>query len=235
MARTKTAYNTPAGLKYAASCAFSNASMAWILYFIWSLLINTIIKAQNLTGLILTVIGYGINLYAAIKTYSGFESEIQADAIANETTDRSLPVLKKLVLVTMTGRILLTLVAIFFKIKLSVISVSPAYRQIDAIINILAAVFTTVNVLGYFSMKIYVSDGKSPKIRLFSLISLILIVIHFLTAEIKYILILSSPGGKYSVVSVIVGFTAIASYFAMYLMFEARKEKYKSKQNGRRA
>lgn len=231
MAQKKAAYNSPSGLKYAASCAFSNASMAWILNYIWSLLINTILKAQGITGLILTVVGYIIMLYAAIKTYSGFESELQADAIANKTPDRSLPILKKLVLTAMTGRIILTLIAIFFSIKLSVISVSPAYRQIDAIINIIAAVFTTVNILGYFSMKIYISDGKSPKIRAFSLASMLLIVIHFLTAEIKYILILSSPQNQHSVISVIVSFSAIASYFTMYLMFEARKEKYKHKMN----
>ncbi len=60
---------------------------------------------------------------------------------------------------------------------------------------------------------------------------MLLIVIHFLTAEIKYILILSSPQNQHSVISVIVSFSAIASYFTMYLMFEARKEKYKHKMN----
>lgn len=228
MAKTKAVYNTPAGLRYAASCAFSNAAMAWILNYIWSLLVNIIVKAQGVTGLVLTVVGYVVLLYAAIKTYSGFETELQADAIANKEPDRSLPVMKKTVIAAMIGRIILTLAAIFFNIKLAIISASPAYRQIDAIINILAAVFTTVNVLGYFSMKIYVADGKSRKIRMFSLASMLLIVVHFLTAEIKYILILSRPTGAYAALSVFVSFTAIASYFAMYLMFEARKEKYKA-------
>lgn len=231
MANQKKVYNTPAGLKYAASSSFSNAAMAWILYYIWSLLTNTIVRAQGVTGLILTVVGYVALIFAAVKTISGIESEIQADAIGNAQTDNSLPLMKKLALTAMIGRILLTLVAIYFSIKLAVISVSPAYAQIDAIVNILAAVFTTVNVLGYLSFKIYIADGRSRKIRIFSLVSLILIVAHFLLAEIKYIMILYRPALKSPAFSTVVSITSVASYFALYLMFEARKEKYKGKMN----
>ncbi len=247
MARDKKTYNTPDGLRFAASGAFSNASMAWILYYIWSLLVGSILKAQGITGYVLTVVGYVIMFYAAIRTFTGLEAEIQADSIRNETPDRSLPVMKKLVIVSIVVsvicRILLILLSILRDNTILSLEeqVRPAseeayqvafaaamlkFSRYNAMVNIPGAIFTTVNLLAVFSYKIFVADGKSPSIRRFSIASLVLCIVHLLTAEIKYLLTLLRPSSSFSVLSFIVSATAVVSYFTLYLMFEARKNKY---------
>ncbi|MBR1810836.1 MAG: hypothetical protein IJ766_04180 [Clostridia bacterium] len=225
MAKAKKTYATPAGLRFAASAAFSNALLGWIASFIWQMIL-TRLRVGGIFGILLSFVGYGFLLYAGIKTYTAFETEIQADAMLHENVDKSLATMKKLTLAVIIIRTILTIIAILINIFLNAIKISPAYRQLNAIIDLLAAVITVINILGWFAYKIYIADGGYQKIKLFSLASLVTVIIHCLTAAMKNILIISAPNGNYRPLSLAASTSAIISYFALFLMFEARKELY---------
>ena len=226
MAKKQKAYSSPEGLRYASSAAFSAAALAWIVNFLWQLML-VLLNVSGVLSLILNIVGYGILLFAAIQCYNAYEREIQADAIQHEKIDGSLRTQKILVLVSTIVRIVLTIAAIILNIVFSSIRVSPAYRQMDAIINILAGAFTVVNVVGIFAYKTYIREGAGRNMRIWSLTAVLSVLVHFFATEIRYILILGHPNGTYNVLLHAIRISAIVSYIAIFMMFETRKQLYK--------
>ena len=221
--REKKVYTTPEGLKHGASASFSTASFLWIINLIWQYAI-AFLQPSGWFSLIFTLIGFGLLLAAAIIAYNAFDTEIQADAIASETLDKTLPKLKKLVMACIIIRFLLTPLALFNTGLIRPQSVA-LYTDIDALINILGNLFTTVNIFCIFTYKIYVTDGHDGKVRIYALLAIIFSVARILLTELRYGLQLVD---KISIpLSYAATLTAVISYFAFFLMFEARKVLYK--------
>lgn len=222
--KNKKVYSTPEGLKYSASCSFSNASLAWIANLIWQYLIQ-MIRVQGTTALILAIVGFLLLLYGAISAYQGFETEIQADSISNEIPNKTLPKLRKLTMACIIVRFVLILLSVFASLVFSSIKGTPQYVRIDSFINIIGTVFTAINILVIFAYKIFVDEGYEKKIKIYSLVTLISGIARFLFCELNYLVKFSSGSGSkfFSVMSI----AMIVSYFSMFLMFEARKAIYK--------
>lgn len=223
--KNKKVYSTPEGLKYAASCDFSNASLAWIANLIWQYLLK-VINVSGTTSVILSAVGFVLLLYGAIKTISAFESEIQAEAIANENENKLPSMLKKLTVACIIIRFILILISLFTSTVLASMKNTQEYITIDSFINIIGNVFTTINIMGIYSYKIFVDDGDDKKIRIYSLTALISFIARFLFGELNYIIKFNgSTSAFFSVTAIIF---AVISYFTLFLMFEARKALYKT-------
>ncbi len=108
----KKVYSTPEGLKFSASTAFGNASLAWIANMIWQFLL-LFIKTSGITSVILNLVGFVLLIYGAVTAFIAFDSEIQADALEHSDPDRSLTVMKKLVMTCIIIRAILSVVSCF--------------------------------------------------------------------------------------------------------------------------
>lgn len=226
MSNKKKAYSTPNELKGASSASLAVASFLWILNLIWQYAM-AFLRPTGSWSLLCNLVGFALLFAAAILSYNALETELQADAIENEKTDRSLPVLKKLVIVCIVMRIVLILVSILLELFLRSAQNTPLYETPEAIISIFANIFTTTNILGIFAYKIYIRDGGNNRVRVYALIALITFIARFLLTGIRYVL--QAANDKPVVLSYLATFVTIVSYFALFLMFEARKALYLSK------
>ena len=216
-------FSTPEGLRYSASCSFSNAALAWIANMIWQV-VMLFVRAQGVVSLILSLLGFAFLLYGAILAYNAFESEIQADAMLHEKTDRMLQFLKKAVMVCIIARTILTLFAMAFGFLLSASQTDSSAVVLDAGINLVGDIFSSVNLLGAFAYKIFLHEGDQQKIKIFSLLSMISVIAHFILS--LFIHFLQLGGYRSNLLSYTSLFVTIACYCLLFLMFEARKVYY---------
>lgn len=222
----KKVYSTPEGLKFSASGSLSNASFVLILNLIWQYAM-AFLKPTGGLSVFLTLIGFGLLLAAAILVYNAMDTEIQADAIENETPDKHLVIFKKLVIACIAIRAILSVLAVVFAFLFQSVKNSLLYEQIDAIINIIGNIFTSSNILGLFTYRLFIQEGDDKKLRTYTLISLLLFLARFLLIEIRYILQLTSRTVNF--ISLFATIISILSYFAFYLSFDARKNIFKKK------
>ena len=219
------AYSTPEGLLYSASSSFANASLAWIANMIWQLIL-LFIRAQGILSLVLSLVGFGFLLYGAILCYIAFESEIQADAILHEKTDRLLRFAKKGVMACIIVRTILAIAAMLLGFLLTSAQDASVAVVLEGWINMIGDVFTTINILGIFAYKVFLREGDQPKIKIFSLLSLLFIAANLILSLLANILQIG--GFRSNLLSYTSLFVTVVGYCCLYLLFEARKAFYRA-------
>lgn len=161
-------------------------------------------QVAGAAGGILSLLVFAARLGVYIALFLAFKLENQAELLSYEKKNGLLKVLQYVCLVFFV----LALASLFLTVVLDAALSNtqdveklrlgePLVRKIKYAIDLVGNVFSNINLIGLFAVKIYLDEDRDKRLRSTSLFSAIVILLHLLAAIAKYLI-------KYSAIDAVI-------------------------------